>query len=143
MDAKYDSIGINYARLRKPDPRIASAIERALGAAEAVLNVGAGTGSYEPTDRQLTAVEPSLEMIRQRSPMAAKAIQASADDLPFEDNSFDASMAILTIHHWPDKEAGLRKKRRRHSDGYGLFTVLLRGVAWVSAFLPLYEWAGE
>src|SRR5258708_22989706 len=112
MDAKYDSIGINYARLRKPDPRIASAIERALGAAEAVLNVGAGTGSYEPTDRQLTAVEPSLEMIRQRSPMAAKAIQASANDLPFEDNSFDASMAILTIHHWPDKEAGFRGVRR-------------------------------
>jgi SAM-dependent methyltransferase len=136
MDAKYDSIGINYARLRKPDPRIASAIERALGAAEAVLNVGAGTGSYEPTDRQLTAVEPSLEMIRQRSPMAAKAIQASANDLPFEDNSFDASMAILTIHHWPDKEAGLREMRRVTRGRIVLLTFDPSCRPWLTDYLP-------
>ncbi|MBL8894852.1 MAG: class I SAM-dependent methyltransferase [Rhizobiales bacterium] len=102
MSAKYDSIGVNYAELRKPDPRIAKVITSALGSAQTVLNVGAGTGSYEPTDRAVTAVEPSGEMIRQRKPTAAKAIQASADDLPFDDKSFDASMAILTIHHWPD-----------------------------------------
>src|SRR6185369_1833475 len=82
MSAVYDSIGINYAELRKPDPRIAKTIEQALGAAKVILNVGAGTGSYEPADRQLVAVEPSLEMIRQRRSSAARAIQASADNLP-------------------------------------------------------------
>jgi SAM-dependent methyltransferase len=112
MSAKYDTIGINYAELRKPDRRIAKIIESALGPAETVLNVGAGTGSYEPADRSVIAVEPSGEMIRKRRPGAAKAVQASADDLPFDDKSFDASMAILTIHHWPDKEAGLREMRR-------------------------------
>ena len=112
MAVDYDEIGVNYAELRKPDPRIAAAIEAALGPARTVLNVGAGAGSYEPADRQVTAVEPSIEMIRKRRPTAAKAIQASAEALPFGDNSFDASMAILTIHHWRDKEAGLREMRR-------------------------------
>ena len=112
MNAKYDVIGVNYAALRKPDRRIARIIESALGLAQTVLNVGAGTGSYEPTNRSVIAVEPSREMIRKRSPTAAEAIQASAENLPFDDNSFDASMAILTIHHWPDKEAGLREMRR-------------------------------
>jgi hypothetical protein len=79
MTAKYDSIGIQYAQLRKPDPRIAAVIRAALGQARTILNVGAGTGSYEPVDRQVTAVEPSLEMIRQRSPSTAKVIQASAE----------------------------------------------------------------
>ena len=73
MSALYDSIGVNYAELRKPDPRIAKTIEQALGAARVILNVGAGTGSYEPADRQLIAVEPSLEMIRKRNPSAARA----------------------------------------------------------------------
>jgi ubiquinone/menaquinone biosynthesis C-methylase UbiE len=112
MIAKYDSIGINYAQRRKPDARIAAAIHAALGQAKTVLNVGAGTGSYEPVDRQVTAVEPSLEMIRQRSSSAAKVIQASAEDLPFDDDAFDASMAILTIHHWSNKEGGLHEMRR-------------------------------
>ena len=94
MSAKYDTIGINYAELRKPDHRIARIIESALGSAQTVLNVGAGTGSYEPTDRSLIAVEPSREMVQKRSPAAALAIQASADDLPFADKCFDASMAI-------------------------------------------------
>src|SRR5688500_20092509 len=112
MGAKYDIIGNNYAELRKPDQRIARIIQSALGSAQTVLNVGAGTGSYEPTDRSLIAVEPSREMIRKRSPAAAEAIQASADDLTFDDRRFDASMAILTIHHWPDKARGLREMRR-------------------------------
>jgi ubiquinone/menaquinone biosynthesis C-methylase UbiE len=103
---KYDVIGIYYSELRKPDQRIARIIESALGSAQKVLNVGAGTGSYEPADRSVIAVEPSLEMIRKRRPTAAEAIQASADDLPFDDKSFDASMAILTIHYWQDKETG-------------------------------------
>lgn len=112
MTAPYDTIGLNYAQLRKPDPRIARFINEGLGDARTVLNVGAGTGSYEPADRDVTAVEPSVEMIRQRKPGAARAIEASADSLPFPDRSFDASMAILTIHHWPDKQAGLREMRR-------------------------------
>ena len=103
---------MDYAELRKPDQRIAAIIERALGSARTVLNVGAGTGSYEPNDRSVTAVEPSREMIKKRSLAAAKAIEASADALPFDDGRFDAAMAILTIHHWPDKEAGLREMRR-------------------------------
>ena len=112
MSAKYDIIGENYTELRRPDQRIGRIIENALGSAQSVLNVGAGTGSYEPTGRSVTAVEPSREMIRKRSPAAARAVQASADALPFDDKSFDAAIAILTIHHWPDKEAGLREMRR-------------------------------
>ena len=112
MRRAYDTIGINYADLRKPDPRIEAAIGRALGSARTVLNVGAGAGSYEPADRQVTAVEPSMEMIRQRDAAAAPVVQGQAEDLPFGDNSFDASMAILTVHHWSDKETGLREMRR-------------------------------
>ena len=112
MSANYDTIGIHYAELRKPDPRIARGIESALGSARTVLNVGAGTGSYEPAGRSVIAVEPSREMIRKRGPAAARAVQARAGDLPFRDRSFDAAMAVLTIHHWPDKEAGLREMRR-------------------------------
>ena len=112
MDSTYDTIGINYSNLRKPDPRIEAVIRDSLGPAKTVLNVGAGTGSYEPADRQVTALEPSIEMIRQRSPSAAPAIQGRAEDLPFADKSFDASMAILTVHHWSDQATGLREMRR-------------------------------
>src|SRR5262245_32441018 len=136
MSALYDSIGINYAELRKPDPRIAKTIEQTLGAAKVILNVGAGTGSYEPADRQLIAVEPSLEMIRKRSPSAARAIQASADDLPFDDKSFEASMAILTIHHWPDKEAGLREMRRVTRGRIVLLTFDPAHRPWLTDYLP-------
>lgn len=111
MSAKYDTIGLNYAELRRPDERIARIIHSALGPAQTILNVGAGTGSYEPADRSVIAVEPSREMIRKRKAAAAKAILASAEALPFDDGSFEASMAILTIHHWPDKQAGLREMR--------------------------------
>jgi SAM-dependent methyltransferase len=136
MSAKYDSIGINYAELRKPDRRIAKVIESALGPARTVLNVGAGTGSYEPADRSLIAVEPSREMIRKRSPAAAAAIQASADGLPFKDKSFDASMAILTIHHWPDKSAGLREMRRVTRGPIILLTFDPSHRPWLTDYLP-------
>jgi SAM-dependent methyltransferase len=112
MDATYDTIGLNYAELRKPDPRIARRIADALGGAGSVLNVGAGTGSYEPDGCQITAVEPSSEMIRQRWPATAHVVQAGAEQLPFQDRSFDAAMAVLTIHHWKDKARGLREMRR-------------------------------
>ena len=136
MTAKYDSIGINYAELRRPEPRIAAVIHQALGPARTVLNVGAGTGSYEPVDRQVTAVEPSLEMIRKRAPNAARAIQASADDLPFEDGAFDAAMAILTIHHWPDKQAGLREIRRVTRGPIVLLTFDPAHRPWLTDYLP-------
>jgi SAM-dependent methyltransferase len=136
MGAKYDTVGSNYAELRKPDPRIARIIERALGPAQTVLNVGAGTGSYEPAGRAVTAVEPSGEMIRKRGPAAAKAIQANADDLPFADKSFDASMAILTIHHWPDKEAGLREMRRVTRGPIVLLTFDPSHRPWLTDYVP-------
>ncbi len=112
MAEVYDEIGVNYATLRKPDARIEAMIHEALGAAETVLNVGAGTGSYEPKDRDVMALEPSGEMIAQRSETAAPVIQGSAENLPFGDNSFDAAMAVLTVHHWRDADKGLREMRR-------------------------------
>jgi len=112
MDAVYDTIGVNYSELRKPDPRIEAVIVEALGPAGTVLNVGAGAGSYEPAARQVTAIEPSMEMIRQRPAGAAPVIRGSAEDLPFDDDSFDASMAILTVHHWSDQAKGLGEIRR-------------------------------
>jgi SAM-dependent methyltransferase len=112
MSRTYDTIGIDYADLRKPDPRIAALLWQVLGSARTVLNVGAGTGSYEPADRDVTALEPSPEMIRQRPASAAPAVQGQAEDLPFPDRSFDAAMAVLTVHHWSDKARGLREMRR-------------------------------
>lgn len=112
MNALYDTIGAGYVNYRKPDPRIAAMIEAALGDAQSVVNVGAGTGSYEPRGRHVVAVEPSELMISQRPPGAAEAIQASAAALPLADASFDAAMALLTVHHWPDIGAGLREMAR-------------------------------
>ena len=112
MSSLYDRIGLNYANLRRPDPRIARRIEAALGGAETILNVGAGAGSYEPAGRRITAVEPSAGMIAQRPAWGAAVVRASAEALPFADNSFDAAMAILTIHHWSDKERGVAEMRR-------------------------------
>jgi ubiquinone/menaquinone biosynthesis C-methylase UbiE len=112
MTALYDRIGLNYAELRKPDPRIAAQIDAALGSARTILNVGAGTGSYEPQGREVTALEPSLEMIRQRSTPAARVVQGRAEELPFPDDHFDAAMAVLTIHHWSDQPRGLKEMRR-------------------------------
>jgi len=136
MQSLYDLISLNYADLRKPDPRIAALIHDALGDARTVLNVGAGTGSYEPADREVTAVEPSLEMIRKRPEAAAPAIQASADRLPFADKSFDAAMAILTVHHWPDKQAGLNEMRRVTRGPIVLLTFDPAHRPWLTDYLP-------
>ncbi len=108
----YDRLGRGYSEVRRPDPRIAARIQTALGDARTVLNVGAGTGSYEPTDRDVTAVEPSAEMIAQRPAGSAPVVQAGAEALPFDDDSFDAAMAVLTVHHWIDLGAGLAELRR-------------------------------
>lgn len=134
--AEYDRIGLNYAELRKPDPRIAAVIEEALGTAESVLNVGAGTGSYEPLGRHVTAVEPSFEMIRKRGASAATAIQASAINLPFHDNAFEASMAILTVHHWPDRKRGLEEMRRVTRGRIVLLTFDPTLRPWLTDYIP-------
>ena len=108
----YDAIGEGYPVTRRTDPRIAARIWAALGDARTVLNVGAGTGSYEPPDRDVVAVEPSAVMRSQRSPHAAPCLAADAGGLPFRDQSFGAAMAVLSDHHWPDPIAGLREMRR-------------------------------
>jgi SAM-dependent methyltransferase len=108
----YDRIGRGYAVGRRTDPRIAARIWEALGDARTVLNVGAGSGSYEPADREVLAVEPSRVMRAQRPAGAAPCIDAAAESLPFADGAFDAAMAILSDHHWSDPLAGLREMAR-------------------------------
>jgi SAM-dependent methyltransferase len=110
-DFDYERAGEGYALRRRPDPSIAALVRRALGPARTVVNVGAGAGSYEPDDLEVTAVEPSAVMRSQRR-SDRPAIDAIAEDLPFEDASFDAAMASVTIHQWSDPDKGLREMRR-------------------------------
>ena len=112
MSHLYDRIGDGYAAVRREEPAIAAAIHAALGDARTVVNVGAGAGSYEPRDRDVIAVEPSPVMLAQRPVGAAPAVQAGAEALPFADGAFDAAMAVLSDHHWPDRAGGLRELRR-------------------------------
>jgi SAM-dependent methyltransferase len=109
---RYDTLGVGYAALRREDPRLAARIRAALGDARSVLNVGAGAGSYEPADLDVTAVEPSAVMRAQRPARAAPVVDARAEELPFEDDSVDAAMAILSDHHWDDHDRGLAELRR-------------------------------
>jgi SAM-dependent methyltransferase len=112
MASTYDAIGVGYASRRRPDPRIARELNDALGDSGTVLNVGAGAGSYEPSDRTVVAVEPSTVMIEQRPPGTVPAVIAQAERLPFVDRAFDASMAVMTVHHWSDLDQGLAELRR-------------------------------
>jgi SAM-dependent methyltransferase len=109
---RYDDIGRSYARHRRPDPRITLQINAALGDAERLVDVGAGAGSYEPSDRHVVAVEPSPVMIAQRSMGSGPVVRSVAECLPFPAGSFDASLAILSLHHWSDKRRGLSELRR-------------------------------
>jgi SAM-dependent methyltransferase len=136
MNALYDTIGVNYAALRRPDPRIAAAIRRALGGARTVVNVGAGAGSYEPEDRDVVAVEPSAAMIAKRPAGAAPALQAIAERLPFADDAFDAAMAVLTVHHWRDVAAGLAEMRRVARGPVVLVTFDPAARPWLTDYLP-------
>ena len=111
-DANYAEIGLGYASIRQPDPRIDGRVRAALGDARTVINVGAGAGSYEPHDLEVTAVEPSASMRAERPPHRARAVDATAEALPFDDDSFDAAMASVTIHQWPQLEKGLGEMRR-------------------------------
>lgn len=108
----YERIGAGYAGSRRPEPAWEAAILRALGEARSVVNVGAGAGSYEPRDRPVVAVEPSAVMVGQRPAGSAPAVRAVAEHLPFADRSFDAALAVLTLHHWTDPVAGLHEMQR-------------------------------
>ncbi|MFN2536857.1 MAG: class I SAM-dependent methyltransferase [Mycobacteriales bacterium] len=108
--AVYDRIGVGYAELRRPDPHFRRAIEDAVGSGT-VVNVGAGTGSYEPAST-VVAVEPSPVMLAQRPRGSAPAVQAVAEALPFADNAFDVALALFTTHHWTDARTGLRELTR-------------------------------
>jgi SAM-dependent methyltransferase len=137
---RYDRIGEGYARTRREDPRYAERIEAALGDARTVVNVGAGTGSYEPRDRHVVAVEPSDVMAAQRPRDLAPAIRAGAGDLPLRDGSVDAAMAIVTVHHWDaDQERGVRELRRVARGPVIILTFDPRvsGTGWLPAdYLP-------
>ena len=111
-DADYSEIGLAYARYRQPDPRIAARVSEALGSAKTVLNVGAGAGSYEPIGRDVTAVEPSASMRSQRPSHLPPAVDATAEDLPFPDDSFDGAMTTFSVHQWGALGVGLREVRR-------------------------------
>lgn len=108
----YDSVGLNYSEFRRADPRIEARLWAALGDARSVVNVGAGSGSYEPRDREVIAVEPSPVMIAQRPAGAAPVVRGVAEALPLADESVDAAMGVFTIHHWSDLAAGLAEMRR-------------------------------
>jgi Methyltransferase domain len=108
----YDRIGRLYSRFRRPDPRIAAQIDNALGNADTILNVGAGTGSYEPVQRRVVAAEPSSVMISQRPAGSAPVVRSMAESLPFGSGTFDAVLAIFTIHHWSQQRIGLRELAR-------------------------------
>jgi SAM-dependent methyltransferase len=111
-DVDYEAHGAGYAAIRRPDPRIAAQVHAALGAAETVVNVGAGAGSYEPEDRAVVAVEPSASMRAQRPRHRLPAVDATAERLPFDDGAFAAAMAMMTIHQWSDLRRGLGEMRR-------------------------------
>ncbi|HMF86596.1 MAG TPA: class I SAM-dependent methyltransferase [Gemmatimonadaceae bacterium] len=108
----YDAIGRSYSTRRQPDPRLAARLGALMGCDTTVLNVGAGTGSYEPDRSGIVAVEPSTTMIAQRPPSAAPAVRAVAEALPFQDGAFDIVLAILTVHHWNDQRRGLQECAR-------------------------------
>jgi SAM-dependent methyltransferase len=107
---EYDRIGVGYGLRRRPDPRLSAAIHEAIGQAATILNVGAGAGSYEPPDRSVVALEPSGVMLAQHP--GRRRVQGDAEHLPFDDGTFDVAMAILTVHHWQDLNAGLKELRR-------------------------------
>jgi SAM-dependent methyltransferase len=109
---RYDTIGVDYSRRRREEPSWAREILAALGDATSVVNVGAGTGNYEPHDRLVVAVEPSATMLDQRPSSSATAIRGGAEALPFADDAFDVALAILTVHHWSDPHAGLGELAR-------------------------------
>jgi SAM-dependent methyltransferase len=136
IQVDYERHGRTYARHRRPDPRIAARVHAALSGARTVVNVGAGTGSYEPSDRWVLAVEPSATMRAQRPLDVAPAIDARAEALPFDDGAFGAAMACVTIHHWSPPAAGLAELRRVSRGPVVVFTFELESLpAWQLDYL--------
>lgn len=136
LSVDYDQLGPTYNRFRREDPRLAERIHQALGEAETVLNVGAGTGAYEPSDRWVLAVEPSAAMRAHRPVGSAPAIAVRAEALPFDDDTVDAAMACATIHHWQPVEAGLAEMRRVARGPVVIFTLELERVPdWQHEYL--------
>lgn len=141
-DADYGVIGPGYSGIRQPDPRIEARVWAALGDARSVVNVGAGAGSYEPYDREVVAVEPSAAMRAERPSTRVAAIDATADHLPFDDDRFDAAMASITVHQWPDLAAGLGEMRRVASGPVVILTFApeVPESWWQPVYVPeLYE----
>jgi SAM-dependent methyltransferase len=139
--ANYEIVGKHYSSLRQPDPRIARAIHSELDDAQSIVNIGAGTGSYEPFDKQITAVEPSETMIAQRIDRAnTEVYRASAENLPFEPDSFDTALAILTIHHWNNWQKGLQEALRVTRDKIVLLTWIgMPEGFWLFDYFPEIE----
>lgn len=136
MSSVYDRIGVGYAELRRPDTRIARAIEDAFGDVRSVVNVGAGTGSYEPAATVL-AVEPSSQMVAQRPRGAAPAVRGVAGALPVADGAVDAALAVLTTHHWPDVAAGMHEMARVSRRQVVLtFDLAVHAGGWLQEYLP-------
>jgi SAM-dependent methyltransferase len=124
LHARYDKIGHGYSSRRGEDASLKSKIIAGLGKAKTVVNIGAGTGSYEPSDRMVVPVEPSEVMIRQRSPRSLPAVRATADALPFHDKVFDAAMAVLSLHHWnPHQREGILEMKRVAIDHVVIVTI--------------------
>jgi SAM-dependent methyltransferase len=140
-DTDYSAFAVDYANVRRPDPRIGAQLHAALGGARKVINVGAGTGSYEPTDRHVVAVEPAADMRTKRDPSLPPAIAGVADALPFDDDAFDAALAVLTVHHWPDLEAGLAEMRRVTRGPVVIMTADPAALAdlWVPEYSPEFH----
>jgi SAM-dependent methyltransferase len=137
-DVDYEQHGAGYAAVRRPDPRIAARVHAALGSSRTVINVGAGAGSYEPADRYVLAVEPSPAMRAQRPVGAAPAVDATAEHLPFDNDSFDAAMATVTVHQWRDVDQGLRELRRVSRGPVAVLTFDAPALwqFWLADYLP-------
>ena len=137
MDAVYDTIGKRYTSKRQTDPRIYQQLREAIGDARRILNAGAGTGSYEPPELEVVALEPSSTMLAQRAPDAAPAVQGRVEQLPFPDNSFDLAMGVLTLHHWSDQQRGLEELARVASGNVMLLTwFAVRDSFWLTDYFP-------
>jgi SAM-dependent methyltransferase len=140
-DTDYAPVAGVYATRRRADPVIAEQLHEALGPARTVINVGAGTGSYEPTDRYVVAVEPSAEMRARRPAELPPAVDARAEALPFDDGAFDAALAVLTVHHWPDLAGGLRELRRVSAGTVVIMTAdpHALGRLWLADYAPEFH----
>jgi SAM-dependent methyltransferase len=137
MPHLYDRIGVGYSDRRHADPRIAALVRGALDGCSSILNIGAGAGSYEPRDRSVVAVDPSMVMLKQRPPGSAPSVRATAAALPFRDESFDASLAVLTLHHWPNLERGLAELRRTARERMVILTFdTSLGGFWLMDYFP-------